>query len=108
MGRKNFITENLTDEKIAEMFSEYVTTHEDEERHTTSACEEVDAFDLYCEALFPGNAMKQTELYDKMMDVAVEFEESGFIAGVKWVLDLIRRGCLIPSSEEKRQSEFSQ
>lgn len=103
MNREIFTTDNLTDEQISEMFSDYVTSKEDEERHTQAACKEADAFELYCDCLFPGNTRMQTDLYDKMMDVAVEFEESGFVAGVKWILDLLKRGSTIPSDKSTKQ-----
>lgn len=97
---------NLTDEEISEMFKEYIATYEDMERHTKAANEEVEQFDKYIEELFPTDIEKQSEMYDRMMDVAVEFEESGFMAGVKWVLDLVRRGCLIPEPNPTVTEEF--
>ena len=97
---------NLTDEEISEMFKDYIATYEDKVRHTMSANEEVDRFDKYTEEVFPKDTVKQSEMYDKMMDVAVEYEESGFIAGVKWVLALVRRGCLIPEPNQNVTEEF--
>ena len=82
--------ENITDEKMSQMFIDYVSSMEDKERHTESACNEVGTFDKFCEEQFPSDIAIQRELYDKMMDVAVEYEESGFIAGVKWILNLLK------------------
>ena len=101
MNREIITAENLTDEQIKVMFSDYVTSHESEERHTDSACDEAESFGRYCEDTFQGEARLQNDVYDKMMDVAVSFEESGFVAGVKWALDLIRRGLLVPPAEDK-------
>ena len=80
---------NVTDETLSEMFKEYVKSMEDKERHTAKACEEVDTFDQYCEMLFPNDIKQQNEMYDRMMNCAVEYEEGGFIAGAKWVLSMM-------------------
>lgn len=87
-GMKNL--NSLTDEEIFEMFKDYVATYEDKVRHTKTANDEVDRFDKYTEEVFPNDTIKQSEMYDKMMDVAVEFEESGFIAGFKWCIALLQ------------------
>ena len=83
-------TNDLTEEMVSQMFIDYVSSMEDKERHTEAACIEVDNFDQYCEERFPKDIRLQTELFDKMMNVAVEYEESGFIAGVKWMLKLLK------------------
>lgn len=87
---KTVTMKNITDEMIAEEFEHYVASMENEERHTEAACKEVEAFEQYCSELFPGDIAKQTEMYDKMMDCAVEFEESGFITGFKWALSMLK------------------
>ena len=81
---------SLTDEEISKMFKDYIATYEDKVRHTKAANDEVDRFDKYTEEVFPKDTIKQSEMYDNMMDVAVEFEESGFIAGFKWCLALLQ------------------
>ena len=83
-------TENLTNEMISEMFCEYVNSMEDNERHTEEACNEVENFCTFTEKVFPEDTKKQTEAYDKMMNVAVEYEEGGFIAGVRWVIRMMK------------------
>ena len=80
----------FTEDMIQGMFRDYVDSMVDKERHTKVACEEVANFDTYCRETFPSNITMQRELYDRMMDVAVEFEESGFIAGFKWALSLAK------------------
>lgn len=84
------VAKDVTDDMISEMFRNYVASTEDKERHTEMACKEVDAYDRFCEEVFPGNTRMQSESYDKMMNAAVEFEESGFIAGARWMLMLIQ------------------
>lgn len=84
------LIENTNDEQISEMFINYVNSMGDTERHTETACNEVDAFDKFCEENFSNDIKKQSELYTQMMNVAVEFEESGFIAGVKWIINLLK------------------
>lgn len=79
----------LNDTEIAQMFSDYVGRMEDRERHTEAACKEVDAFDLCCASEFPNNVRVQNLMYDKMMNTAIEFEESGFIAGFKTAMALL-------------------
>ena len=90
MDVKTINMTNVTDEMLAEMFIDYINSMENEERHTKKACKEVENFDKYCEELFPNDIKQQTSIYDKMMDVAVEYEESGFIAGARWILNLIK------------------
>ena len=80
----------FTNEEIKELFKQYVTENEDRERHTEAACKEVDAFDQFCEELFPGMLQRQRKVYDKMMDVAVEFEEGGFIAGFITAMNIVK------------------
>lgn len=76
-------TSKLSNTEIAQMFSDYVNRMQDTERHTEAACKEADAFDLCCSSEFPNNVRLQNLMWEKMMNVAVEFEESGFIAGFK-------------------------
>ena len=80
----------LNDTEIAQMFSDYVARMEDKERHTKAACKEVDAFDLFCASEFPRNVRLQSLMFEKMMNCAVEFEESGFIAGFKTATALLQ------------------
>ena len=84
MSRKK--NNNVTDKMISAMFVDYVSSMEDKERHTETACKEVEKFDRYCEKVFPEDIAKQRDTYNQMMDVAVEFEESGFIAGYRYAL----------------------
>ena len=84
----------FTEDMIQGMFRDYVDSMVDKERHTKVACEEVANFDTYCRETFSTDITTQRELYDRMMDVAVEFEESGFIAGFKWALSLAKEGKL--------------
>lgn len=79
---------SLSATEIAQMFSDYVERMQDQERHTEAACKEVEAFDLCCASEFPRNIRLQSIMYDKMMNCAVEFEESGFIAGFQTAVAL--------------------
>lgn len=80
---------NLSTYEIAQMFSDYVERMQDTERHTEAACKEVNEFDTCCSSEFPNNRRLQMLMYDKMMDCAVEFEESGFIAGFQTAVALL-------------------
>lgn len=81
--------DRYSDSEISQMFSDYVTRMEDKPRHTKAAIKEVDAFDTYCESEFPRNVRVQNGLYERMMNAAVEYEESGFIAGFKTAMALM-------------------
>jgi len=77
-----------SDTEIAQMFSDYVTRMQDKPRHTGAALKESDAFDTFCESEFPRNRRLQVNLFERMMNCAVEYEESGFIAGFKTAMAL--------------------
>ena len=79
----------FSDTELAQMFSDYVNRMQGEERHTVAACKEVDDFDTCCQSEFPNNVRLQGLMWDKMMNAAVEYEESGFIAGFKTAAALI-------------------
>lgn len=78
----------MNDKVIAQMFSDYVNRMADQERHTEAACVEVDNFDVFLTGAFPDNSKLQNALYERMLNVAVEFEESGFIAGFKTAMQI--------------------
>lgn len=84
-----FTVKYLSDTELAQMFSDYVNRMEDKERHTEAACKEVDAFDTCCASEFPNNHRLHSLMCSRMMDVAVEYEESGFIAGFKTAIALL-------------------
>lgn len=81
-----------TNKQIQEMFCDYVESNNDKERHTDIACDEVEKFEAYCKEKFPTDKVVQRELFDKMMNTAVEYEESGFIAGFKYAIALAKKG----------------
>ena len=83
------MAKKLSDTEIAQMFADYVTRMKDRERHTGAAVKEADAFDTFLESEFPRNIRLQTNLYNRMMNTAVEYEESGFIAGFKTAMALL-------------------
>ena len=92
--------------EIAQMFSDYVERMQNKERHTQAACKEVAAFDLCCDSEFPNNARLQNLMFEKMMNCAVEYEESGFIAGFQTAAallcgkeDLLHQPAEIPTPE---------
>lgn len=79
---------SMNNQAIADFFHNYVTSMEDKPRHTEKANIEVDVFDEFCTEVFSGNMPMQIQMFDKMMNVAVEFEESGFIAGFKTAMQM--------------------
>lgn len=87
------------DAAIAELFCEYVRSMEDKPRHTAAAKTEADMYEQFCVSVFPNNVRLQIELYDKMMNVAVEFEESGFIAGFKTAMEILNNMALLRGRE---------
>lgn len=84
------VIKNLSDEQLSQYFKEYVESMQCKERHTDIACDEADAYDSMISSIFPNDIRVQTMLYDKMMDVSVEYEESGFIAGYRMCLEHIK------------------
>lgn len=80
------VQKELTNEQLAEYFKEYVESCQCKERHTDAACNEVEQYDKLVAYFFPKELKPQVKLYDKMMDVAVEYEESGFMAGYRMCL----------------------
>ena len=78
-----FLLKDKTDEELAGYFKEYVEGFQCKERHTQSACDEELAYDSLVAFFFPNEVKPQVRLYNKMMDVAVEYEESGFMAGYR-------------------------
>lgn len=91
----------LDNAAIARLFCDYVTKMEDKPRHTVKADLEVGIFDQFCAGAFPHNTRLQNGLYDKMMNVAVEYEESGFVAGFRYAVALL-------SGQEQTLSEAEQ
>lgn len=80
------VQKELTNEQLGEYFKEYVESCQCKERHTDAACNEVEQYDKLVAYFFPKELKPQVKLYDKMMDVAVEYEESGFMAGYRMCL----------------------
>lgn len=74
---------------IKKAFGDYVKNMHCKERHTEEACKSVDAFEKFCEEKIPDNYRLQSDLYSYMMDAAVDYEESGFIAGFKTAVKLL-------------------
>lgn len=87
----SIIPKELTDEQLAEYFKEYVDSCQCKERHTEAACGEVEQYDKMVAYFFPKELKPQNRLYNKMMDVAVEYEESGFMAGYRMCLKHLQR-----------------
>ena len=81
------IKNSISNEQLSQYFKDYVESMQCKERHTDIACDEADAYDSMISSIFPNDIRIQTMLYDKMMDVSVEYEESGFIAGYRMCLE---------------------
>ena len=78
------------DEKaIRGLFKQYVGSFEDGERHTKQAVMEAETFDSFLTGAIPSNMKLQIAMYEKAMNVAVEFEEDGFAAGFKYAMNLL-------------------
>lgn len=77
------------DASIMRMFTRYVEGFDSRPRHSKEANKEVDLFDSYVNGACPGNFTLQDGLCRRMMNVAVEFEQCGFIAGVKYAIQYI-------------------
>lgn len=75
---------------IIRMFTNYVEGFDSRPRHSKAADIEVGAFDSYVSGACPGNLKLQDGLCRRMMNVAVEYEQCGFVAGVRYAFQLIR------------------
>ena len=87
---KGFIN-SLSDEQLSQYFKDYVDSTQCKERHTDIACDEVEAYDSMVSRMFPNDINMQNRLYDKMMDVSVEYEVSGFLAGYRMCLEHLKQ-----------------
>ena len=79
-----------TEDDIRIMFREFVSGMEDMERHSKSACEEVNAFESFVKDEFGSDIVKKDMAFDMMMSAAIEYEEDGFVAGVRWALEHLK------------------
>ena len=66
---------------IKKMFSDYVVSADGKNRHTMEANQELGLYSAFTAGAFRTDSRLQDALYERMMNCAVEFEESGFIAG---------------------------
>lgn len=87
---KGFIN-SLSDEQLSQYFKDYVDSTQCKERHTDIACDEVEAYDSMVSRMFLNDINVQNRLYDKMMDVSVEYEVSGFLAGYRMCLEHLKQ-----------------
>ena len=90
---KNTMINNCASAEMKKMFSEYLNVMDGSPRHTASAIKETVKFDAFLNGTFlngesPMNSSLMDSLHERMMDCAVEFEESGFIAGMLFALSL--------------------
>lgn len=79
----------FNDEAIRKLFSQYIESCEDMERHSAESVRSAELFDDFCSRYVEGGMLKKIEAYVKMSDVAVEFEEDGFVAGFKVAMQLL-------------------
>lgn len=74
--------ENITLEEIKDKYDEYVQSFEGEQRHMEEVQNDVNELWVLCSKLAIDQDSAEI-LYDKMLDVATSYEESGFMAGYK-------------------------
>lgn len=79
----------FNDKAIQQLFFQYIESCQDKERHSAEAVRCAEVFDDFCSRHIEGDMLKKIEAYTKMTDVAVEFEEDGFIAGFKMAMNLL-------------------
>lgn len=85
------IVNSISDEQLSQYFKDYVDSTQCKERHTDIACDEAEAYDSMVSRMFPNDINVQNRLYDKMMDVSVEYEVSGFLAGYRMCLEHLKQ-----------------
>ena len=79
-----------TDAELSEDFKSYVQSFDSKERHTKVACDEAYKCDKMIAYFIPNDRKIQVKMYMQMMDTAVEYEESGFIAGYRFAMKQIK------------------
>lgn len=95
-----------SDQAISRMFCDYVDSTNCKERHTAAAVRDYDVFADYVENETLSSNTVQNALLEKAMDFAVEYEESGFIAGFRWAVMMFLHGAPEPPAEApERASE---
>lgn len=95
-----------SDQAISRMFCDYVDSTNCKERHTAAAVRDYDVFADYVENETRSSNTVQNALLEKAMDFAVEYEESGFIAGFRWAVMMFLHGAPEPPAEApERASE---
>ena len=75
---------------IQKMYGNYVKEWDGKDRHNPEVHTRLRDYAAFTAGAFPANTQFQGALYDRMMDCAVEFEESGFVAGFKYALSLLQ------------------
>ena len=79
----------ITDAEIQQKFVEYVEKWQDAgERHSKAAVKELDSLEAYLEGTY--SPQEVGALLSRSTDVAVEFEESGFIAGYRLAMQEVQ------------------
>lgn len=109
MERARFNPKRMNSTEIVQMFKDYVARMEDSPRHTKAAERAALEFDRFLESEFPRNVRLQEQLFDRMMNTAVEYEESGFIAGFQTAAALLFGGDeLLPRPAAREASDEAQ
>lgn len=79
----------ITDAEIKQKFVEYVEMWQDAgERHSEAAVKELDNLETYLDGVY--SPKEVDNLLSRSTDVAVEFEESGFIAGYRLAMQEVQ------------------
>lgn len=79
----------ITDAEIQRKFVEYVEKWQDAgERHSKAAVKELDSLETYLDGVY--SSKEVDELLSRSTNVAVEFEESGFIAGYRLAMQEVQ------------------
>ena len=78
---------DLNTEAIRKMFRDYVENADGKPRHSQEARYQAGMFSSFLDGAIPYNMKLRDAIYARMMDCAVEYEQSGFIAGVRFVLN---------------------
>ena len=95
-----------SEQYISKMFGDYVDSTNGKERHTAAAVRDYDSFADYVENETRSSDAVKNDLLEKAMDFAVEYEESGFIAGFRWAVMLFLQDSSEPPVEApERDSE---
>lgn len=93
----------ISNEQILLLYDDYVSHNE--HRDTKRSCQEVDLFTAFCDGAFRRNYQVKNELYNRMMECCVSYEQMGFVAGIQYATRIATVGIPIEKEDGKQPQD---